>query len=154
MASLNKIAKVNSDIILVLNKIDAAEDIPSLIKYVQDHIKYQFVVTPISSRTGENMEMVHGAVLKLLGAEKKDDLMATNIANKASIANKWILAASGSAAAIGAAPILGADFVPLTGLQVGLMLRLSTLYEKSLSKDNFPSNHQSGSRGRNGNRGK
>ena len=98
--------------------------------------------------------------------------MVTNIANKSSIANKWILGASGSAAAIGAAPIPGADFVPLAGIQVGLMLRLSTLYEKPLSKDNakelinyrdsrwkyrednFPSNRQSGSRGRNGNRGK
>ena len=136
LASLNKIAKVNQDIILVLNKIDAADDIPSLIKYVQDHTNYEYAVTPISSRTGENIEMLQSEVLKLLEAKKKDILMAKNMANKSSIAKKWILAAGGSAAAIGASPIPGSDFVPLTGLQVGLMLRLSTLYEKPISKDN------------------
>lgn len=62
--------------------------------------------------------------------------MARNMADKSSIANKWILAAGGSAAAIGASPIPGSDFVPLTALQVGLMLRLSTLYDKPISKDN------------------
>ena len=71
LASLNAIAKVNPDIILVLNKIDAAEDIPSLIKYVQDHTKYQYAVTPISSRTGENIEMLQREVLRLLEAKKR-----------------------------------------------------------------------------------
>lgn len=135
LASLNKIAKVNPDIILVLNKIDAADDVPSLVKYVQDHTNYKYAVTPISSRTGENIEMLQGEVLRLLETKKKDILMATNMANKSSIANKWILAAGGSAAAIGASPIPGSDFVPLTALQVGLMLRLSTLYDKPISKD-------------------
>lgn len=136
LASLNKIAKVNQNIILVLNKIDAAEEIPTLIKYVQDHTQYRYVVAPISSRTGENIGMLQSEVLRLLEAKKKDILMAANMANRSSIAKKWILAAGGSAAAIGAAPIPGADFIPLTGLQVGLMLRLSTLYEKPISKDN------------------
>lgn len=71
LASLNAIAKVNPDIILVLNKIDAAEDIPSLIKYIQDHTKYQYAVTPISSRTGENIEMLQREVLRLLEAKKR-----------------------------------------------------------------------------------
>lgn len=62
--------------------------------------------------------------------------MAKNMANKSATANRWILAAGGSAAAIGASPIPGSDFVPLTGLQVGLMLKLSTLYGKPISKDN------------------
>lgn len=136
LASLNKISQVNEDIILVLNKIDAADDIPNLVKYIQDHTNYQYVVTPISSRTGENIEMLQNEVLRLLEAKKKDILMATNMANKSSIANKWILAAGGSAAAVGASPIPGSDFVPLTALQVGLMLRLSTLYDKPISKDN------------------
>lgn len=135
-ASLEQISKVNQDIILVLNKIDAAEDIPDLVKYVQDHTKNQFVVTPISSRTGENMELLQSEVLQILEVKKKDLLMAANMANKSAIANKWILAAGGSAAAIGATPIPGADFVPLTALQVGLMLRLSTLYDKRISKGN------------------
>lgn len=136
LASLKKISKVNQDIILVLNKIDAADDIPYLVKYIQDHTKYLYPVTPIASRTGENMDMLQGEVLKVLEVKKKDVLMAKNMANKSATANRWILAAGGSAAAIGASPIPGSDFVPLTGLQVGLMLKLSTLYGKPISKDN------------------
>lgn len=136
LASLTKINKVNKDIIIVLNKIDAADDIGNLVKYVQDHTYYHFPVTPISSRTGENIGMLRSEVLDILEAKKKDLLMAMNMADKSSIANKWILAAGGSAAAIGAVPIPGADFVPLTTLQVGMMLKLSTLYGKPISKDN------------------
>lgn len=136
LASLRKISSVNKNLILVLNKIDAADDIPSLVKYVQDHTDHQFPVTPISSRTGENIGALQGKVLELLEAKKKDILMAIHMADKSSIANKWILGAGASAAAIGAAPIPGADFVPLTALQVSLMLKLSTLYGKPISKDN------------------
>ena len=136
LKSLKKIAQVNKDIILVLNKIDAADEIPSIVKYVQDHTNYDYVVTPISSRTGENMEMLQSEVLRLLEKKNKDLLMATNMAGKSAVANKWILAAGGSAAAIGAVPIPGADFVPLTALQVGLMLKLSTLYGKPISREN------------------
>jgi len=32
-------------------------------------------------------------------------------------------------------PIPGADFIPLTTLQVGLMVKLSALYDKPVSKD-------------------
>lgn len=135
LASLNKIGKTNKDIILVLNKIDAADDIVGLVKYVQDHTYYEYAVTPISARTGENIGMLQNEILKILTLKKKDILMASNMADKSSVANKWILAAGGTAATIGAVPIPGADFVPLTALQVGLMLRLSTLYGKSISKD-------------------
>jgi len=135
LASLKKISAVNKDIILVLNKIDAADDIPSLVKYVQDHTNYEYAVTPISSRTGENMSMLQEKVLKLLEVKKKDILMAAHMADKSATAKKWILGAGASAAAIGAVPIPGADFVPLTTLQVGMMLKLSTLYGKPISKD-------------------
>ena len=89
LKSLKKIAKVNKDLILVLNKIDAADDIPSLVKYVQDHTGYEYPVTPISSRTGENMGMLQKEVLSLLEAKKKDILMAANMADKSTIANRW-----------------------------------------------------------------
>ncbi|WP_347177863.1 DUF697 domain-containing protein [Sporosarcina thermotolerans] len=61
--------------------------------------------------------------------------MAANMADKSAIANRWILGAGASAAAIGAVPIPGSDFVPLTALQVSLMLKLSTLYGKPITKD-------------------
>lgn len=61
--------------------------------------------------------------------------MAANMANKSAIADRWILGAGASAATIGAVPIPGSDFVPLTALQVSLMLKLSTLYGKPITKD-------------------
>ncbi|MGG0655254.1 GTPase [Rummeliibacillus pycnus] len=135
LASLKKISEVNKDIIIVLNKIDAADDIPSLVKYIQDHTNYTYPVTPISSRTGENMEMLQNKILELLESKKKEVLMAKHMADKSATAKKWILGAGASAAAIGAVPIPGADFIPLTTLQVGLMVKLSTLYDKPVSKD-------------------
>ncbi|QTD42586.1 YcjF family protein [Sporosarcina sp. Te-1] len=135
LVSLKKIAKVNKDIILVLNKIDAADDIPSLVNYIKQHTDFDYVVTPISSRTGENIGMLQKEVLDILESKKKDILMAANMADKSAIANRWILGAGASAATIGAVPIPGSDFVPLTALQVSLMLKLSTLYGKPISKD-------------------
>ncbi|MBO1910650.1 DUF697 domain-containing protein, partial [Microvirga sp. 3-52] len=100
------------------------------------HTNYDYPVAPISSKTGENFGMLQDEVLKLLEIVGKDIQMGKHMADKSRTANKWILAAGGSAASIGAIPIPGADFVPLTALQVGLMLRLSTLYGKPISKDN------------------
>lgn len=133
--TLKKIKEVNKDILIVLNKIDAADDIPELVKYIQDYTAYNYPVIPISSRTGENMSMLQDKILTILEKEKKDVLMAIHMADKSSTANKWILASGASAAAIGAIPIPGADFGPLTALQVSMMIKLSKLYDKEITKD-------------------
>ncbi|WP_409295901.1 GTPase [Peribacillus sp. SCS-26] len=133
--SFDNIKKINKRIIIVLNKIDAADDIPGLVKFVQEHTNYDFKVTPVSSKTGQNIDMLRNAILDILKEQKKDILFAKHVKEKSSTANKWILASGASAAAVGAAPIPGADIVPLTGIQVSLMIRLATLYEKPLSKD-------------------
>lgn len=135
LSTLRQIKKVNQDIIIVLNKIDAADDIPNLVKYIQDHTSYAFPVAPISSRTGENMRMLQDEILQILEVKKKDLLMAVNLKDRSAVANKWILSAGASAAAIGAAPIPGADFVPLTTIQVSMMIKLSKLYDKPIAKD-------------------
>eukprot|EP00130_Batrachochytrium_dendrobatidis_P008538 XP_006683413.1 hypothetical protein BATDEDRAFT_93174 [Batrachochytrium dendrobatidis JAM81] len=132
--SLEIIEKKNKNILFVLNKIDAADDIPSLVKYVKDHSNNQYKVIPISSKTGENIDKLRSEILEILKKKHKEIQFARLIKEKSSIANKWILAAAGSATAIGAVPIPGSDFVPLTGIQVGLMVRLAALYEKPLSK--------------------
>lgn len=136
LINLRKIEKVNQHIILVLNKIDAAEDIPDLIKYIQDHTNYKYPVTPISSKTGENISMLQNKLMDILEEKHKDILIAKHLKDKSSIANRWILAAGASSAAIGASPVPGSDFIPLTGIQVGLIIKLSTLYEKPISKEN------------------
>lgn len=130
-----QLKKVNNNIIIVLNKIDAADDIPSLVKYVQDHTNYDYQVTPISSKTGENINILQKAIVKILEEKKKDILFVKNIKEKSSVANKWILTAAASATAIGASPIPGSDILPLTGIQAGLLVKLATLYEKPLTKD-------------------
>lgn len=132
--SFELIRKTNKDIIFVLNKIDAADDIPSLVKYIKEHTGGQFKVVPISSRTGENIDKLRNEILDILKKKHKEIQFARLIKEKSSVANKWIVAASGSATAVGAAPIPGSDFIPLTGIQVGLMVKLAALYEKPLSK--------------------
>ncbi|MFC7685860.1 GTPase [Ureibacillus sp. GCM10028918] len=136
LKNFRKIEKITSDIIIVLNKIDAADDVPNLVKYIEEHTNYNHPVVPISSRTGENIGMLQSKLLEVLEKKSKDVLMAQNLKDKSSIANKWILAAGASSAAVGASPIPGSDFIPLTGIQVGLMIKLSTLYEKPVSKEN------------------
>ncbi|MCA1056973.1 50S ribosome-binding GTPase [Rossellomorea aquimaris] len=130
-----KISKVNKEIIFVLNKIDAAEDIPNLVKYIRDNTGNNYKVTPISSKTGENIDLLRSTILDILMLKKKDILFAKHVREKSSIANRWILGASTSAAAIGAYPLLESDTKPLTVIQVGLMVKLAALYEKPITKD-------------------
>lgn len=135
--NLDKIASMNRNVLLVLNKIDAAEDVPNLVKYIKKNTNNEFKVLAISSKTGENIDGLRFAMLDILEEVNKETLLSKHIEgkkNKAMIANRWISAASVSAAGVGAIPIPGSDFVPLTTIQVGLMIRLAALYNKPLSK--------------------
>lgn len=136
--NLKEISKTNQDIIIVLNKIDAAEqqDLPELMHYIERETKNQYKISPISSKTGENILMLQNQLLEILRKKSKDLLMGKHLEEKGSTAKKWILAAGASATAVGASPVPGSDFIPLTGIQVGLMLKLANLYDKPLSKDN------------------
>lgn len=132
--SLQEVRKTNKEILLVLNKIDAADDIPGLVQYIKANTGNEFKVIPISSRTGENMQQLRDAILDILQTKKKDLLFAKELKAKSAVANRWILATAASAGVVGAVPLPGADIVPLTGLQVGMMVRLATLYDKPISK--------------------
>src|SRR5699024_3640207 len=61
-----KLRTMNEDILFVLNKIDAADDIDSVVKYVKGHTGGSYKVIPISSRTGENMNDLNDAILNIL----------------------------------------------------------------------------------------
>lgn len=128
------IEKNNKDIVIVLNKIDAAENIPSLIQFVKDHTNNKYKVVPISSKTGENLEDLKREILVILEKKGKDLLFAKSMKEKSAAATRWIVAAGVSAGIIGASPIPGSDVVPLTSLQVGLIIKLSKLYDKPLTK--------------------
>jgi len=136
LKNLKDISKTNEDIIIVLNKIDAAEDVPSLIKYIEDKTLNQYIIAPVSSKTGENFEYLQRHILSMLNKKSKDILLGKNLKDKSSVANRWILGASASAAGIGLSPIPGSDIVPIVGIQVGMMLKLANLYDKPLSKGN------------------
>lgn len=133
--SFEIISKENKNILFVLNKIDAADDIQSLVNYVKQNTENKYNVIPISSRTGENIDKLRNEILDILKKKNKEIQFARLMKAKSSTANKWIIAASGSATAVGAAPLPGSDFIPLTGIQVGLMVKLAALYEKPLSKE-------------------
>ncbi|MGO1060795.1 GTPase [Planococcus sp. FY231025] len=128
------IEKQNKDILIVLNKIDAAEDIPSIIQFVKNHTGNKYKVIPISSKTGENLENLKKEILFLLEKKGKDLLFAKSMKEKSAAANRWIIGSGVSAGVIGASPIPGSDVIPLTSLQVGLIIKLSKLYDKPLSK--------------------
>lgn len=130
-----KIKKHNENIIIVLNKIDAAEDIPNLTRYIGQEIGIGYKIIPISSKTGENVEKLKLEILEILKIKKKDILFAKHVKEKSSIAHKWIIGASGAAGAVGITPIPGADIVPITAIQIGLLLKLSNLYDKPISKE-------------------
>src|SRR5699024_4082775 len=116
--TLNKISRRNKNIIVVLNKIDGIEqnDISLLKRYVEKTIEDRYKVIPISAITRENVEEL-------------------SMKTKSASAYKWIYAASISAGAIGALPVPGSDIAPLTTLQVSLIVKLSLLYDKPITKD-------------------
>ncbi|OWA37904.1 GTP-binding protein [Saccharibacillus sp. O16] len=133
--SFRIVEKENPNILIVLNKIDAADEVDRLVARVRKETGQKYDVIPISSRTGQNIDELRDAILEMLKKKSKDILFARTIKEKSSIANKWILGASASAGAIGAVPLPGADIVPLTALQIGLLTRLATLYERPISKE-------------------
>lgn len=133
--SFRIVEKANPNILIVLNKIDAADEVDRLVARVRRETGHNYDVIPISSRTGENVDTLRDAILELLKKNNKDILFARTIKEKSSIANKWIIAASTSAGAIGAVPLPGADIVPLTALQIGLLTKLATLYERPISRE-------------------
>lgn len=135
--TLNKISKRNENVIVILNKIDGIEknEVNSLKRYVEKTIEERFKVVPISAMIGENIDELNEIILEYLSEEGKDILFAKSLKVKSAWAYKWIWGASLSASAIGALPVPGSDIVPLTTLQVSLIVKLSMLYDKPISKD-------------------
>ncbi len=129
-----EIEKHTSNIIIVLNKIDAAEDIPSLVEYLKEETHGKYEVVAVSSKTGEQIDRLKNSILSMLKKRDKDLLFARSMKDKSSTANAWITGAGVTAGGIGALPIPGSDVIPLTALQVGLILKLAALYNKKMTR--------------------
>src|SRR5699024_3150548 len=121
---------------LVLNKIDATDYNPSIVDYIKKQTNSRYPVIPISSRTGENLTKLQDALLEILKEKSKDLLLGKELKDKNRIANNWILSAGAADTSVGALPVPGSDFVPLVGIQVSLILKLSSLYDQPISKAN------------------
>lgn len=133
--SFENIRSLNNNILIVLNKIDAADEIDRLVTRVGSETGNACEICPISSRTGQNIDKLRNSILEILKKKCKDILFAKSIKEKSSIANAWIIGASVSAGAVGASPLPVSDIIPITGIQVGLLTRLAVLYNKPITKE-------------------
>lgn len=64
--SFEKIQDVNSNILIVLNKIDAADEIDRLVARIKKETGGHYEVAPVSSRTGENIDRLRSSILEML----------------------------------------------------------------------------------------
>ncbi|PYZ98755.1 GTP-binding protein [Alteribacter lacisalsi] len=136
MKVFKKLKRKNNNIIFVLNKIDAVDEseVDGLVQYVKRHTATNLPVIPISSKEGTNVQELREEILDMLKKNGKDLLFARHLRDKSPVANKWIYAAGGAAGTVGLSPIPGSDIVPITGIQVTMMVRLGKLYDKPISK--------------------
>lgn len=135
--ALKIVAAENPNIIIVLNKIDASDDVPTQIAFIKEKTNNSYPVIPVSSRTGENIDQLETEMLNLATENKKDLVLAKKFKSRSSVANKWIVAASASAGGVGVTPIPFADSLALSALQISLVLKLANLYEYSITKKNL-----------------
>lgn len=131
----SEISKLNKETIVVLNKIDTLEkdEITDVINQAKEELGV-FPV-PISSKTGEGIELLNSEIVKILETKGKDLLFLKVSKHKEMLVKKWINGAAITAAAIGAIPIPGADIIPLTTLQVSLAMKIAFIYDIEPSKN-------------------
>ncbi len=129
-----KIKNYNDNILIILNKIDAAEDIPELKKFIENHTDAKYEVIPVSVRTGENMDDLKLEILKILERTHMEMLFSKHVKKKSFIAQRWIISAAMSAGVV-KFPLISIFTSPsLIRIQVKMLLKLSHLYEKPLTK--------------------
>ena len=140
----NLISK-NENVLVVLNKIDLIreEEKEVFISDIKEkmHVDDEnFIVAsfnPLPQIYEEpiNVDMVRDWILNRLEKKGKELLLIKIVRGKDKIVDKWILGASISAAAIGLLPIPGSDIIPLTSLQIGLILKIAHIYGYDISKE-------------------
>ncbi|EUJ41920.1 YcjF family protein [Brochothrix campestris] len=131
------VASENKKLIIVLNKIDASDDVPTQVAYIREQTNHAYPVVAVSSRTGENIDELVHVMLALAKDNEKELLLAKKLRDRASVANRWILTASASAGGVGASPIPFSDSIALSALQISLVLKLASLYDRRLTKSNL-----------------
>ena len=132
--SFEMIQAVNTNILIVLNKIDA--QMRSTVWWRGSRRRPE-VAMRLRRYPHGRVRISTGREAKILEMLKKskDILFAKSIKEKSATANGWIIGASISAGAVGASPIPGSDIIPITGIQVSLLTRLAVLYNRPISKE-------------------
>ncbi|WP_096189340.1 YcjF family protein [Evansella halocellulosilytica] len=130
--SLERIEKEHKRIIIILNKIDAADDVEQLIDYIRMQTDGQYDVIPVSSKTKEGVSRLEDAILSLM--KEKDFVLGRHLRAKGKAAKKVINRMSVAAASVGASPVPGSDFVLLSALQIRMLMKLANIYGKKMTK--------------------
>lgn len=135
------VKKLNKPILIVLNRIDTwykneklidKESLDIMIKQIKDNTDGD--VIPISARDEINIDLLNSHIVKILEKVGKDLLFTKLSKFKGEQVKIWIKGASVTAFGIGAIPLPAVDIIPLTGLQVGLALKIAYIYGHRVSK--------------------
>jgi len=134
--NFQKIYQHNQNVLIVVTKMDATDDVDTIVRHIAEKLPGPKII-PVSAREGTNIDRLRREVLDILKKFDKDNVFVRQMdpTVRGKIANNWIVGAGTAAGAIGAVPFPGADIIPLTSIQIGLMLKLSNLYERQLSKE-------------------
>jgi len=134
--NFRKIYQHNQNVLIVVTKMDATNDVDTIVRHIEEKLPGPKII-PVSAKEGTNIDRLRREVLDILKKFDKDNVFVRQMdpTVRGKIANNWIVGAGTAAGAIGAVPFPGADIIPLTSIQIGLMLKLSNLYERQLSKE-------------------
>lgn len=134
----------NREVLVLLNKIDLIRPHQKE-EFVEDQrkkmgvnsenfIPVAFDPLPQISPNPINIDAVQAWIQNTLEKKGKDLLFAKVSREKDKICSIWIKRACAAAAATGALPIPGSDYIPLTAVQVGLIVKIAAVYGYSPEK--------------------
>ena len=130
-----RLHSLGKPIIVVLNKIDLIEpdDQRDVEQQIQDVMKVKAV--PISAKKNIGIDFLHREIMEILESKEKDLLYVKISKFKDEQVDKWITGAAISAAGVGAIPVPGADMPLLTGIQIGLAMKIAYIYNCEVTKE-------------------
>ncbi|MEK6235018.1 MAG: DUF697 domain-containing protein [Planctomycetales bacterium] len=113
---------------MLLNKIDALDE--DELAEVTEQVVEELGVEPlaISCKRGTGITELHDRIVAVLEDRGKDLLFLKVSREKERTVKSWIDGATVTGAGIGAIPIPGADIIALTGLHVGLAMKIAFVY--------------------------
>ena len=121
-------------IIAVLNKIDSLK--LDAQKEMEQDIKDKTgaKLVPISARDNIGIDVLHRSIVEILEFQGNDLFFFKVSKFKEEQVDKWIKDAADDAMSLATIPIPGVDLMPLTRLQVGLVMKVAFIYECQVKK--------------------